>query len=166
MHRVVFLLENCGITLFTFHLSRNTRHKGTRRNIPRDDSSSCNERALPNGDTIQDDGSNADQTTVFKRRAVDDCAMANRDISTDQHWGTWIAMQHSSILNIASLTDHDGGHVPSGNGRRPETCTCSNFNIAHHHCTFCDPGVGVNSWRAGDQQIWSGRIAHLFTSQS
>ncbi len=166
MHRVVFLLENCGITLFTFHLSRNTRHKGTRRNIPCDDSSSCNKRALPNGDTIQDDGSNPDQTTVFKRGAVDDCAMTNRDIGTDQHRGTWITMQDSSVLNIASLTDHDGRHVPSRDGRRPETCTCSNLNITHHHGTFSNPGPGVNSRGAGDQQARIGRLAHLFRVQS
>ena len=85
VERMVPLLEHCRIALLTFHLSRNPCHQAAWGNITGHNRSCGNESTCANGDAIENNGSDSNQTTVFKGGPMHHGPMADGDIRSDQH---------------------------------------------------------------------------------
>ena len=127
-------------TEFSFDRCWCTHHQGPGRHIFGDDSSGSHQGAWSHADAIENDGADADQAAIAEGRAVDHCPVADGHIAANQHWLTWIAMEHGAILNIAAFADADAGEVPAGHRGGPETGTCIELNIPNHHSAWCHPG--------------------------
>ena len=61
---MVLLLKHCGFALFTLDLSGNTRHQAACGNITRHDGSSCDQRSLANGDSVENNGSDPNLSLI------------------------------------------------------------------------------------------------------
>ena len=128
------------VTEFSLHRCWCTHHQGPGWHIFGDDRPGSHQSAGPHADAIENDGADADQAAIAEGRAVDHSPVADGHIAANQHWITWIAMQHGAVLNIAAFANADAGEVPAGHGGGPEAGACFQLNISNHHSAWRHPG--------------------------
>jgi hypothetical protein len=116
---VLPLILDLFLTQLTFHLGGHTRHKRLGWDILRDHRACSNERSPPNFDAIEHNGTDANQATSLKQGPMNNRSMSNRHVFSNVNGKRWIAVQNSSLLNIATSTDIDGCHIATRDGRWP-----------------------------------------------
>jgi hypothetical protein len=112
---VLPLILDLFLTQLTFHLGGHTSNKHLSWDILRDYRSCSNESSTPNFDSIEHNGTDANQTTSLKTGAMNNRSMSNRHVFSNVNGEIWIAVQNSSILNNERSTP--------------------NFDSVEHNCT-------------------------------
>jgi hypothetical protein len=110
------------LTQLTFHLGRHTCHKRLGWDILGDHRPSGNKSPSPNGDAIEHNGTDTNQTASLKQSTMNNGSMSNRHVFTNVNRKSWIAVQNSPLLNVAAGTDMNGCHIATRNGRWPNAC--------------------------------------------
>lgn len=85
------------------NLSRDPRRQRARWHRPGDHRSSSHHAARPDGDPVQDNGPNPDQTSPLDVGTVDDRSMAYGHFLANQGRLSGIPVQNGSILDIAEV---------------------------------------------------------------
>jgi hypothetical protein len=119
---VMPLILDFFLTQLTFHLRWHTSHKRLGWDILCDHRPGGNKSPSPNCDAIEHNGTDANQTASFKQSAMNNSAMSNRYVFSNMNRKTGIAVQNSTLLNVATSTDMNGCHIATSNGSWPNAC--------------------------------------------
>ncbi len=150
----------CVFILLTLDLRRHTSNKAPRRNISRDHGTRSHKGTTAHGDAIEDDGTDADQTPIFKGGAVDDGSVPDSDVAADDDGCSRITVQNGSILNIAARSDGDRCQISTRDSHRPEACSSGNLDITHHNSTISHPCAWIDPGGGKDCVQGAGRFSH------
>ena len=117
---MVLLLDQGVVTQVAFDGGRHTHHQRGGGDVLGDNGSSGNDGSAPDGDPIEDNGADADQTAILELGSMDDGPMADGHLRADVDGFTGITMENGAILNVAAGADADRCQIAPGNGRRPQ----------------------------------------------
>ena len=133
----------------SFHRGWHPSHKGASRYIAGDNSSGSHKGSLTNRHAIQHDRSDSHKAAVLQRAAVHDGTMPNCDVGANPHSLAGIAVQNSTVLNVAAWTNRDGRHIGPGDCCWPKAGACRHFDVAHDDRCLRHPSIGIDARRCG-----------------
>ena len=117
------------------HFGRNTHDEGIRRNngVLGHHGAGSNDRAPADLGTIEDGGMHANQYMVFNLAGMDDSAVADGYIVTDDAGIVVCYVEAAEILHIGTFTDGNIVYIAPGNDTWPDAGIFTNSYIAERN---------------------------------